>query len=66
LVEAELNPLLAFNIEDVRMLSFHERAVVLTVSGKSERVEFESRELLEIAVQEWLGTKAQPPPEGSV
>ena len=52
--KTELNPLLAFNPEDVRMLSFHERAILLTIGNKLERVEFASHEEVQESVREWL------------
>ena len=53
-VEAELNPLLAFNPEEVRMFSFNERTILLTIGNKSERIEFASHEEMRAALSEWL------------
>ena len=53
-VEAEFNPLLAFNPEEVRMFSFNERTIVLTIGNKFENIEFPSREQMQSAMWEWL------------
>ena len=49
-----MNPLLAFTLEDVRMFSFTERTVLLTLGRKCERIEFASREQMQEAIREWL------------
>jgi hypothetical protein len=57
-VKAELNPLLAFKIEDVRMFGFYERAITLTIGNRAERIEFASHEQMQSAIQEWLEESA--------
>ena len=62
-VKAELNPLLAFNIEDVRMFGFYERAIILTIGNQAERIEFASHEQMQSAIEQWLeasGRKSEP------
>ena len=49
-----MNPLLAFNLDDVRMFSFNERTILLTIGSNSERIEFASHEEMRAALHEWL------------
>ena len=53
-----MNPLLAFKIEDVRMFSFYERAITLTIGNKFERIEFASHEQMQSAILQWLEESA--------
>ena len=45
---------LAFNPEQVRMFSFSERMILLTIGNKPERFEFGSHEEMQAAIREWL------------
>ena len=52
-----------FNIEDVRMFGFYERAIILTIGNQAERIEFASHEQMQSAIEQWLeasGRKSEP------